>query len=121
MITDYGSSLGSVLVLGKNENVIKISISISTFSAMPVIERDVKDKEDLRKAIEETDAKFIFGDENYAESILTFAQENGYPSVYKPFSVEYDLSSGGLIVKYKVGENFLSVFSVNAQRIFVVL
>lgn len=121
MITDFGSSLGSILVLGKNEKVIEISMSISTFSALPVIERDVKGKEDLESVIGETDAKFVFGDEGYAESILTFAQEKGYPCVYKPFSVEYDLSSGGLIVKYRVGENFLSVFSVNAERIFVVL
>ncbi len=120
MIFDYGSEGGGIIVLGSSEIANQIALNISTFSALMVENVDLPENyEDFVNMLKEKSPKFVIGDESSYEYLLKYSQEEGVPAVFKPLSVEYDLASGGLLVKYRVGERFAATLSVNGDRIIV--
>ncbi|MEO0138608.1 MAG: hypothetical protein ABIL16_01475 [candidate division WOR-3 bacterium] len=120
MIFDYGSEGGGIVVLGSSEIVNQIALNISTFSALMVENVDLPENYgDFVNMLKEKSPKFVIGDESAYEYLLRYSQEGGIPAIFKPLSVEYDLASGGLLVKCRVGERFAATLSVNGDRIVI--
>lgn len=119
MIFDYTSE-GGILVIGSSEMANQIALNISTFSAQMVENMDLPENyENFVNLLKEKSPKFVIGDENSYKYLLKYSQDEGIPVVFKPLSVEYDLASGGLLVRYRVGERFVAILSVNGDKVFL--
>jgi hypothetical protein len=122
MIFDFGSEGGGILVFGENENLDEISLNISTFSALTVERLEIpEDYNSFVNLVEGKNPKFILGDNKSYPLLFRYAQERGIPLVFKPAKVEYDISSGGVLAKFRVKENLLAVFSINAPTIAIAI
>ncbi|MFZ8825279.1 MAG: hypothetical protein ACO2OT_00330 [Candidatus Caldipriscus sp.] len=122
MIFDFGSESGGILVFGENENLDEISLNISTFSALTVERLEIpEDYNSFVDLVEGKNPKFILGDNKSYPLLLRYAQERGITLVFKPARVEYDISSGGVLAKFRVKENLLAVFSINAPTIAIAI
>jgi len=122
MIFDFGSESGGILVFGENENLDEISLNISTFSALTVERLEIpEDYSSFVNLVDGKNPKFILGDNKSYPLLLRYAQERGIPLVFKPAKVEYDISSGGVLAKFRVKENLLAVFSINAPTIAIAI
>ncbi len=122
MIFDFGSESGGIVIFGEKEVLDEIALNISTFSALPVERLEIpQDYTSFVKLMEEKCPKFILGDSTIYSFLLRYAQERELPLVFKPVKVEYDVSSGGVLVRFKVKENILAVLSVNAPTIAIAI
>ncbi len=122
MIFDVGDGGGGILVIGGDEKTQSLATNISTFSALTVESvNEVSGYEEIKSLVDEKKPKFIICGKPYAEYVLKYSQDNSIPAVYNPYGAEYDLAGGGLIVKFKVKDNMLSSFSINHDRICVVV
>ena len=110
------------MVFGEGEALDEISLAISTFSALTVEKLEIPENyPSFVKLIGEKNPKFILGDWKVYPFLLRYSQERGIPVVFKPLRVEYDVSSGGVLARFKVKENLVAILSVNAPTIAIAI